>query len=186
MGSSYEALKNHALGYQLRLTSRDYQRRPKQHWDLTFKFSNTLLAPSAVTPSAESLPNAESVLFSAKLSELRDAPHTYGPSLGLEYRPARGREVSLSRVNAGFFWDYRFSESTWSLSQVFDFNFRDYYQSFAQRKDYELSYTANLSAQLTDFSVFRLSLRSVLNVSSVPASYQFNSHDLGLSLSAYF
>lgn len=184
VGSSSESLRGHSAQYQMRINSYRSTKNIVQTWETTFRFANVI--QKSVPSSAAFRSSAETVGVDFQLSELRSAPHSYGPTAVVEYRPARGIEVSLWRLGGGIFWNYNFQSSNWSARQSLNFDFRNYYQSSGDRKDYQLSYSGSLTYQMGANYSFAILLRSALNVSSLPLEYQYQAHSAGMSLSAFF
>ncbi len=183
-GASYESLRSHSLSYQLRNIRVDSKNHPRRFVDYSFGFSNVLLKSAVSSPDYN--PGAEGVSFGVKISELESESNVYGPIMSIEYRPARGREVSLGQLNVGGFWDIQFPNRPMYFSQQAGFVFKDFYQSARSREDYQLNYSANLVWRLASSLELKFQYYGLLNVSSVPIEYQYSAHRLSVVLSAYF
>ncbi|NCN95302.1 MAG: hypothetical protein GW917_01115 [Bdellovibrionales bacterium] len=183
-GASYEALRSHSLNYQLKQLILSKSGAVEQSVDYTLRFSNILLMSALSSPDFH--PGSEGVGLDLKLSQLGTAAHAYGPKFSIEYRPARGREVSLGQLSFGGFWDYRFAGNKAYVSQEAGFTFKDYYQSAGSREDYQLNYIGTLGRGIGSSLDVKLRYQGTLNVSSTPATSQYSAHKVGLVLSAYF
>lgn len=183
-GASYEALRSHGLTYQLRQIILDKRNQAKRLYDFSLKFSNVLLISDVANPVFN--PGAEGLALEVKISEVDTPRHTYGPEFEIEYRPSRGTEVSSGKLRFGGFWDYQFSKRPMYVTQEANFTYKDYYQSSGDRKDYQLNYIGALGWKIADGLDFKLQYKGLLNVSSLPSSYQYSAHNFNATLSVYF
>jgi len=115
-------------------------------------------------------------------------PGSWGPGLDAEYHPSSGSENTYYTGALNGFWETPIGPESWelNLTQKGSFQITSYNQSSNQRKDFIMSYSADVAKIWAGMFETRLQFIGNFNFSTDKVRYQYSKGQVNFLLTAFF